>query len=128
MFICLIYSYSTLLLLRIGTQSFYMSHTDDIMCLTVNRHPNFKNVVASGQIGEPPRVLVWQPAGASGSSEPRTLSTLVLPHALGVCSVAFSPSGKLLATVGLDAQHTVCVWRWQEGTLVAQAPGHLGIC
>ena len=25
-----------------GTQSFYLEHTDDIVCLSVNRHPKFK--------------------------------------------------------------------------------------
>ena len=25
-----------------GTQSFYLEHTDDIVCLCVNRHPKFK--------------------------------------------------------------------------------------
>lgn len=34
-----------------GTQSFYLEHTDDILCLTVNQHPKYKNIIASGQIG-----------------------------------------------------------------------------
>ena len=34
-----------------GTQSFYLEHTDDILCLTVNQHPKYKNVIATGQIG-----------------------------------------------------------------------------
>ncbi|GCB61884.1 hypothetical protein scyTo_0014405 [Scyliorhinus torazame] len=33
-----------------GLQSFYVEHTDDILCLTVNQHPKYKNVVATGQI------------------------------------------------------------------------------
>ena len=40
-------------------QSFYTDHTDDIICLAVNEHPKFKNVVASGQIGAVPEVNVW---------------------------------------------------------------------
>lgn len=35
-----------------GTQSFYLEHTDDILCLTVNQHPKYQNVVATGQMGE----------------------------------------------------------------------------
>lgn len=35
----------------IGTQSFYQEHNDDILCLTVNQHPKFINVVATGQVG-----------------------------------------------------------------------------
>lgn len=34
-----------------GTQSFYLEHTDDILCLTVNQHPKYQNVIATGQIG-----------------------------------------------------------------------------
>lgn len=34
-----------------GTQSFYLEHTDDILCLTVNQHPKYKNIIATGQIG-----------------------------------------------------------------------------
>ena len=29
--------------------------------------------------------------------------------------VNFSCTGKLLLTVGLDDEHSVAVWRWQEG-------------
>lgn len=36
-----------------GTQSFYLEHSDDILCLTVNQHPKYKNVIATGQIGTP---------------------------------------------------------------------------
>ena len=34
-----------------GSQSFYLEHTDDILCLTVNQHPKYRNVVATSQIG-----------------------------------------------------------------------------
>ncbi len=39
-------------------------------------------------------------------------------HTRGVCAVNFSCTGKLLLTVGLDDEHTVAVWRWQEGQCV----------
>lgn len=35
----------------VGTQSFYQEHNDDILCLTVNQHPKFINIVATGQVG-----------------------------------------------------------------------------
>lgn len=41
--------------LSTGSQSFYLEHTDDILCLTVNQHPKYRNVVATSQIGR--RVL-----------------------------------------------------------------------
>lgn len=40
------------LLFPVGTQSFYLEHSDDILCLTVNQHPKYKNVIATGQIGK----------------------------------------------------------------------------
>lgn len=35
----------------LGSQSFYQEHTDDILCLTINQHPKFTNIVATGQVG-----------------------------------------------------------------------------
>lgn len=35
----------------LGSQSFYQEHNDDILCLTVNQHPKFTNIVATGQVG-----------------------------------------------------------------------------
>jgi WD40 repeat protein len=31
----------------------------------------------------------------------------------GVTSIAFSHSGEHIATIGMDADHTIAVWRWQ---------------
>ena len=68
-----------------------------------------QNVVASGQIGNEPTVHVWN------SETKETLSILQTSHSVGVCSVNFSCTGKLLLTVGLDDRHTVTIWRWAEG-------------
>ena len=35
--------------LKTNTQSFYLEHTDDIICLTINQHPKFPNVIATGR-------------------------------------------------------------------------------
>uniref|UniRef100_H2YU30 Anaphase-promoting complex subunit 4 WD40 domain-containing protein n=1 Tax=Ciona savignyi TaxID=51511 RepID=H2YU30_CIOSA len=92
-----------------GQQSFYLEHTDDIICLSVNQHPKFPNVIATGQIGSNPTIHIWD----AGSKQ--SVSILKGFHVNGVCSVNFSASGKLLLSVGLDEQHSVAVWRWQEG-------------
>jgi len=34
--------------LKTNAQSFYLEHTDDIICLTINQHPKFPNVIATG--------------------------------------------------------------------------------
>lgn len=54
----------------------------------------------------------------------QTLSVLRCFHAGGVCSVSFSATGKLLLSVGLDPEHTVTIWKWQEGAKVASRIGH----
>lgn len=43
--------YTAYLCLFSASQSFYVEHTDDILCLTINQHPKFPNVVATGQVG-----------------------------------------------------------------------------
>lgn len=44
--------------LFLGSQSFYQEHNDDILCLTVNQHPKFTNIVATGQVGM--FVFLWK--------------------------------------------------------------------
>ena len=103
--------------LWIVNQSFYLEHTDDIISLCVNENPKFKNIVATAQIGINPIIHVWN------AMDKQTLSILSDLHknSQGICSLGFSSSGKLLVSVGLDTNHTIGVWRWQEGTLVASA-------
>ncbi|XP_013768907.1 echinoderm microtubule-associated protein-like 6 [Pundamilia nyererei] len=111
--------------LSTGTQSFYLEHTDDILCLTVNQHPKFKNIIATGQIGDggelpgtTPSIHVWDAMGK------QTLSILRCPHSKGVGYVNFSATGKLLLSVGVDPEHTITVWRWQEGSRACGKAGH----
>ncbi|CDQ96815.1 unnamed protein product [Oncorhynchus mykiss] len=111
--------------LTTGTQSFYLEHTDDILCLTVNQHPKYKNVIATGQIGEvtdlpgtTPSIHVWD------AMSKQTLSILRCSHTKGVGYVNFSATGKLLLSVGVEPEHTITVWRWQEGAKVTSKGGH----
>ncbi|XP_036071655.1 echinoderm microtubule-associated protein-like 6 isoform X3 [Oryzias melastigma] len=108
-----------------GTQTFYLEHTDDILCLTVNQHPKYQNVVATGQIGDSselpglaPSIHIWD------AVTKQTLSILRCSHAKGVGYVNFSATGKLLLSVGVEPEHTITVWRWQEGTKVSSKGGH----
>ncbi|XP_020620193.1 echinoderm microtubule-associated protein-like 6, partial [Orbicella faveolata] len=101
-----------------GIQSFYLDHTDDIICLAVNQHPKFKNIVATGQIGTEPCVHVWD------AMSKETLSVIQGFHTKGVCAVNFSCNGKLLVTVGIDAAHSIAVWKWAEGSKLASSHGH----
>ena len=76
----------------------------------MNEHPKFKNIIATGQIGERPVICVWD------ASTLHTVSVLNGSHVMGVCVVNFSCSGKLLLSVGLD--NTIAVWSWKEGLSV----------
>ncbi|CAL8272598.1 unnamed protein product [Merluccius merluccius] len=104
--------------LTTSCQSFYVEHSDDILCLTINQHPKFPNVVATGQVATSPSIHVWD------AMTKQTLSVLRCFHSSGVCSVSFSATGKLLLSVGLDPEHTVTIWKWQEGAKVASRLGH----
>uniref|UniRef100_A0A3B5AX58 Echinoderm microtubule-associated protein-like 6 n=1 Tax=Stegastes partitus TaxID=144197 RepID=A0A3B5AX58_9TELE len=104
--------------LSTGTQSFYLEHTDDILSLTVNQHPKYKNIIATGQIGTTPSIHVWD------AMSKQTLSILRCPHTKGVSYVNFSATGKLLLSVGVEPEHTITVWRWQEGSRVCSKAGH----
>ncbi|TNM95484.1 hypothetical protein fugu_016567 [Takifugu bimaculatus] len=111
--------------LTTSCQSFYAEHSDDILCLTINQHPKFPNVVATGQVGDTgdmsatsPSIHVWD------AMTKQTLSVLRCSHSGGVCSVSFSATGKLLLSVGLDNEHTITIWKWQEGAKVASRNGH----
>ncbi|XP_016405479.1 echinoderm microtubule-associated protein-like 5, partial [Sinocyclocheilus rhinocerous] len=118
-------SVGVVLNLTTACQSFYLEHSDDILCLTINQHPKFPNVVATGQVGDAgdmsatsPSIHVWE------AMNKQTLSVLRCHHSRGVCSVSFSATGKLLLSVGLDPQHTLTIWKWREGAKVASRAGH----
>uniref|UniRef100_A0A673LU81 Echinoderm microtubule-associated protein-like 5 n=1 Tax=Sinocyclocheilus rhinocerous TaxID=307959 RepID=A0A673LU81_9TELE len=111
-------SVGVVLNLTTACQSFYLEHSDDILCLTINQHPKFPNVVATGQVATSPSIHVWE------AMNKQTLSVLRCHHSRGVCSVSFSATGKLLLSVGLDPQHTLTIWKWREGAKVASRAGH----
>lgn len=98
-----------------GVQRFYNMHTDDILCLSL--HP-FKSYAATGQIGRDPSIHIWDVESM------KTLSILKGGHFRGVCSLSFSSDGKKLASVGLDDNHSICVWSWKKGEKLATTRGH----
>lgn len=60
-------------------------------------------------LGTTPSIHVWD------AMTKQTLSMLRCFHSKGVNYVNFSATGKLLVSVGVDPEHTITVWRWQEG-------------
>lgn len=59
--------------------------------------------------GTTPSIHVWD------AMTKHTLSMLRCFHSKGVNYINFSATGKLLVSVGVDPEHTITVWRWQEG-------------
>jgi WD40 repeat protein len=70
------------------------------------------------QIGKQAEIHIWDTVST------RVLSVLKGGHTRGVCAVDFSADGKRLASVGLDDDHSIVLWDWKAGTLLAQTRGH----
>lgn len=95
------------------TQIYNRDHTDDIISLAV--HPE-GHTVATGEQGKNPKIIIWD--ANSGSS----LSSIKGFHKRGVSQLAFNRSGALIASVGLDNDHSVAVYRL-DGTMIASSKG-----
>lgn len=73
--------------------------------------------VATGQMGHEPFVVVWN------SQTCETVATIPDLYTKAVSNVAFSSNSALLATVGLDDDHTISIYDWRSGMLVSRAYG-----
>lgn len=69
-------------------------------------------LIVSLSAGLAPSIHVWD------AMTKQTLSILRCSHAKGVGYVNFSATGKLLLSVGVEPEHTITVWRWQEGEIM----------
>jgi len=113
---CIVYSVAAVAVIFNTTdnnQSFYSTHTDDIICLAM--HPRGE-IIASGQVGRNAIILVWD------AIKLQTIVSLGDFHQRGVCSVAFSNDGNRLVSIGLDDDHSVALWSWRQGIRLASAP------
>jgi hypothetical protein len=99
-----------------STQRFFAGHTSEVSALAL--HPS-GSLCASGQSGLAPYVCVWDIA----TSHP--LATLRGVHSKGISCLAFSADGRVLASLGADAQHTLALYDWESTTLLARA--HAGL-
>ncbi|KAF2987776.1 hypothetical protein EK904_015188 [Melospiza melodia maxima] len=81
-------------------------------------HPD-KTLVATGQVGKDPYICIWD------SYRVQTIFDIswdqYQPNRIVSCGVKHI---KRLASVGLDAKNTVCIWDWKRGKLLATATGH----
>ncbi|GLE07932.1 hypothetical protein PINS_up018761 [Pythium insidiosum] len=96
-------------------QQFFRQHDDDIVALC--GHPN-GSTFATAQMGKRPKIYTWDASDPS-----KMLSCLEGFHQRVVLAVAFSSDGKKLGTVGGDDDHSIAIYSWHNGILVASAKG-----
>ena len=104
-------------------QRHYTGHNDDIRCLA--QHPTNANLIATGQNSttikgksSPCYVCVFD---STDFSKQWTLRLDKDDRA--VRSLTFSGCGKYLVTVSNDDQHSLRVWDWEAGKLLATTKG-----
>ncbi|GFH15832.1 uncharacterized protein HaLaN_12139 [Haematococcus lacustris] len=77
-----------------------------------------KFVTNPGSLG--PAAVVWE------ASNGRQLAAL-RHHKHGVNRVSWSPDGRLLATTGAHYDAQLCLWDWQNGTLLAKVSAQVEV-
>jgi microtubule-associated protein-like 6 len=82
-------------------------HSDDITALAI--HPN-GTLVATGEVGRNPKIIVWSTATMEPEAEFRQGN-----GSRAVTSLAFNRDGTLLVSTALDNEHKVRVWEWASG-------------
>jgi microtubule-associated protein-like 6 len=96
------------------TQKFFTGHDDDVMCVAYHAG---RNLVATGQVGKKPKLCVWD------ASTMTPVATFEGMHTRAVVAVAFSKSGNLVFSVGLDDEHCVAVHNLSSQALVGKDKG-----
>lgn len=96
-------------------QRFFKGRDDDVVALC--GHPN-GSTFATAQMGKRPKIFVW-------SSEDCAASAPCIEgfHQRFVAAVCFSSDGSKLGSVGGDDDHSVAIYSWGNGLLVASAKG-----
>ena len=99
------------------TQVHSLEHDDDILCLSV--HPGGHTAV-TGEIGPNPKLVLW---------DVNTGVTLLVIkfHKKGISNVAFSSSGNLVVSLGMDTDRTVAVHNARNGSIVGSGKVGKGI-
>lgn len=96
-------------------QNFYLGHSDEVTALAM--HPN-QQIVATADAKS--HVHLWT-LDKNGNA----ISLLVI-HAIvkqGLQQLSFSPKGEKIAVVGMDNDHTICIYDTSSGELISSAKG-----
>ncbi|KAJ8599148.1 hypothetical protein CTAYLR_008287 [Chrysophaeum taylorii] len=95
-------------------QRFFNVHSDQIECMRVHRVKN-ETLVATGELGVAPKILVWS------ATTLEVLSTMRGLHQVGVMHLDFSSDGERLVSVGAPAgvrldrpgSQLVAIYEWR---------------
>ena len=90
---------------RSKSQSFYTEHTDAVTCLA--QSPIDGSIIATGQLGTPARVNLWNAKTRETIAEVPTAGV----HMAGISTLAFNAEGDKLVTVGMDHDGTIAIWQ-----------------
>ncbi|KAJ0405579.1 hypothetical protein P43SY_009628 [Pythium insidiosum] len=105
-------------------QKHHICHNDDIMSFAMSPE---RDVVATGERGKKPVVRLWDAHTGELRCELKGF------HSRGVLSIAFSPDGKRIVTVGDDDDHSLALWEdqshgsWRQPKVVATGKGDKGV-
>ena len=115
------------------TQRFFDKHDDDVSGICI--HPDGE-IVATGQVGHAPELIIWR--AIANDDDDRDDSNLfdsrgkfkgvqmgeLMGHTRSIRAMDFSPDGNLLMSVGGDDHHSIFIWDWRDGEILATAKGH----
>ncbi|KAJ3363885.1 Cilia- and flagella-associated protein 52 [Kappamyces sp. JEL0680] len=109
-----------------GTQEFLQGHTNVVSCIAISKCGKF---IASGQVthmgfqvrefapvlSEKADIIIWD-------FEKRTLVRRLALHKVKVQALAFSPSGKYLASLGGEDDNAIIVWDMEHYAAICGSP------
>jgi microtubule-associated protein-like 6 len=92
-----------------NTQSHFVGHSDLVTCLKLYHDENGKTIVASGECGNFPSVLVWD------CDSKKILSSMKGFHRRCILQIDFSPDRKKIVSLGMDIYNSLAVYEWRTG-------------
>jgi hypothetical protein len=95
-----------------GKQRLFTAHGAPLSAMAL--HPDGLTI-ATGEVGKEARVLVWDSETLSCTAG------LWGTHQGGVACLCFSRDGTRIASVGIDLEHSICVWDWRRQVPLAVA-------
>ena len=130
-----------------GKQQFLQgAHTDEVVSICC--HPAGQ-IFATGEAGRQPSIVIWYLTTFAAfflycnrtlnnlgifhsidihrnSKEMEVLGKIQQAHSRGIPLLAFNSTGKLLASIGLDENSSLCLHEWLKGVEILRTPTNKG--